>query len=196
MSGMLMLMRTNQEPNEADREAADVLVSSLFGEHKYLLKRYFSRRTRQQGKVDDLVQEAFLRFRHALYRTTVARVRNPVGLLYSIAGHVLIDQFRREIPGAHKSLENLTPHFPDPAMGLEEWVCKTETLQLREEIVNALPEQQRQVVQLRVEGATPAEIAELMHISVGRVYRLLNRASERCQRKWRQVDLFFDDGTP
>lgn len=193
-----MLMRTEEGPHDASA-AADAVVARLFIEHGHLLKRYLFRICREQDKVDDLVQEAFIRLRQTLSRATTAPVRNPIGLLYKIAERVLIDQLRREkVRGrrSEESLETLESHLPDPAMDLDEWVYRTEALKLCEEIVSALPDEQRRAVQLRVEGLKPGDIATEMNISVARVYRLLQLASERCQRKWLELDLFYDDGTP
>lgn len=182
------VMRTQDEADDAQRAHADVLVTQLFVEHAHLLKRNFSRICRQQDKLEDLVQEAFIVLRRALSRPTNDPIRDPIALLYTIAGHLLTDQLRREVAPNRFSqpLDATVSQVPDPAMGLDEWMCRNESLRLRREIINELPAEQRRAVQLRVQGLKAAEIAGEMQVSATRVYRLLRLALERCQRRWRE----------
>jgi RNA polymerase sigma factor (sigma-70 family) len=182
------LMRTEDELHGAQLAHVDVLVTQLFVEHAHLLKRNFSRICRQQDKLEDLVQEAFIVLRRALSRPTNDPIRNPIALLYTVAGHLLTDQLRREVAPNQISqpLDATVSQVPDPAMGLDEWLCRNESLRLRREIINELPAEQRRAVELRVQGLKAAEIAEEMHVSATRVYRLLRLALERCQRRWRE----------
>lgn len=193
-----MLMRTVDEPDDAARARADTVVKQLFHEHARALKRKFSRVCHQQDKLDDIVQEAFVVLGRALSRprATTDGVRNPVALLYTIAGHLLKDQMRREIASRHISQPfALASEVADPAMGLDDLMCREESLRLRQEIVDELPEEQRRAVQLRIVGSTPAEIAEELNIRPRkRVYRILRLALERCQRRWRELGI-DDDGT-
>lgn len=185
------LMRPEDEPDDAQRAHANALVTQLFVEHARLLKRNFSRICRQQDKLDDLIQEAFIALRRALSRPTNDPVRNPIALLYTIAGDLLTDQVRREVARNRFSqpLDALASQVPDPAVGLDEWLCRNESLRLRQQIVNELPVEQRRAVELRVQGLKPAEIAKEMHVSAMRVYRLLRLALERCHRRWRELEI-------
>lgn len=194
-----MLMRTVDEPDDAERERADVVVTRLFQTHARALKRKLSRTCQQQDALDDLVQEAFIVLRRALSRSRPPEdpVRDPVGLLYTIAGHLLADQVRRDVGSRQFSqpFDASASQVPDPTMGLDEWMCRAESLRLRQEIVDGLPEEQRRAVQLRVTGLKPAEIAHEMNIRPPeRIYRILRSALERCERRWRELGI-DDDGT-
>ena len=182
------LMRTEDEPDDAQRAHADALVTQLFVEHAHRLKRNFLRIYRQQDKIDDLVQEAFMGLRRTLSRPTDGPVCDPIALLYTIASHRLADQLRREVARKRfwQPLDALASQVPDPAMGLDEGMCRDESLRLRQEIVSELPAEQRRAVQLRLQGLNAAEIAKEMNVSVMRVYRLKRLALERCQRRWRE----------
>ena len=183
-------MRSEDEPDDVQRAHVDALVTQLFTEHARLLKRNFSRVCRQQHKLDDLVQEAFIVLRRALQRPNDP-VRDPIALLYTIAGHLLTDQVRREVASNRFSqpLDASAFQVPDPSMGLDEAILRSESLRLRQEIVSELPDDQRQAVHLRVQGLKAAEIAREMHVSSKRVYRLLRSALERCQRRWGELGI-------
>lgn len=79
------------EPDEA-RETEDWQNAELLRQYEGALRRFFGRRVRNAGEVDDLVQEAFARLIQSGDRTELQR---PIAYLFRIASNLLADHARR-----------------------------------------------------------------------------------------------------
>jgi RNA polymerase sigma-19 factor, ECF subfamily len=172
----------------------DQVVAQLYEEHAERLRRWFGRLCQYEDKIDDMVHDAFLRIATRLKATDREPVRDPVSLLYFAAGLVLTDQLRRQVKTKSR-LESLDSEAPLVDSGLlpDERLYRQESIRVRHAILEALPEEQRRVIQLQVSGLKPAQIAAQLEIPISAVRRRLQLAYRRCQRRLRALGLADDE---
>ena len=188
------LKTADTDPTDARDLEDESLVGELYIEHRVRLRAWFARLCRRADRLDDLVQEVFLQLGRRLSCQVREPVRDPVALLYHIAGNVLTDQLRRQL-SIEKATEPLHPYVTrlhDPGLALDELLCREEAIEKRRAIVQKLPDLQRRVVLFQVSGLKPAEIAGQMNLEVTRVYDLLRNAYRRCQRQLHAIGLSDD----
>jgi RNA polymerase sigma-70 factor (ECF subfamily) len=134
----------------------------------------YLRRWVRSTEVDDLKQEAYLRLIDA--RRTYRPDMPFRPWLFAIVRHTALDARRsRKRRALHESSDELVPEpaAPGPA---EEHLDGVRLM----EAMNALPEDQREVVWLaRVQGMTSVEIGKVVGASPGAVKVRLHRATER-----------------
>lgn len=97
------------------------------------------------------------------------------GWLFTIARHTVADAHRARRPVPLLAALSLTDGAPTP----EEVVVAEESERSVDALVARLPDQQRQVVQLRRAGLTDAEIAAALGLSGGNVRVIQHRAIRR-----------------
>jgi RNA polymerase sigma-70 factor (ECF subfamily) len=158
-----------------DRDAFGVLARRYQRRVFALGLRYF----REAADADDLVQETFLRAWRALDRYDVERPFAP--WLFRIAANWALTQLEtRRRRGGEELTESLEWDGPSPAESAD-------SARLRREVtaaVNALPEDQRVVLHLRVtEDLSYREIAETLDVPIGTVMSRLARARETLRGK-------------
>jgi RNA polymerase sigma factor (sigma-70 family) len=140
-----------------------------------------------------MVQDVFLRVTMRLKAVDRETVRDPVSLLYFVAGRVLTDQIRKG-----KTLNRLQPldsagPLADPGMPPDERLCRQESIRQRQAIIEALPEDQLTIIQLQVSGLKPAQIADRLRLPIWTIRQRLQLAYRRCQRKLRALGLLDDE---
>ena len=126
---------------------------------------------------EELAQEAFARV-----FSSQGEVRSPSGLLYQTARNLLIDRKRRERT-AGIVLEDGAPteSVPDETPSPEDQVLFRQRLERAAKMIERMPPKCRQVFLMQViDGASYAEIAAQMGISVATVKMHLVRAFEIC----------------
>jgi RNA polymerase sigma factor (sigma-70 family) len=171
----------------------DTVVTQLYAAHAARLRSWFGKLSQHNDKLDDMVQDVFLRLAMRLRDREREPVRDPVSLLYFMAGRVLTDQLRkRKTQNRFAPLDSAGP-LADPEIPLEERLCKQESIRERHAIIEALPEDQRSVIQLQVSGLKPAQIADRLHLPIWIVRRRLQLAYRRCQRQLRALGLSNDE---
>jgi RNA polymerase sigma-70 factor (ECF subfamily) len=137
-------------------------LERLYQEHAPVLFRFLIRLTGNEAEVKDILQEIFIR----LARTPdlLRHVRSPRSFLFRMAHRLAIDRARRD-EVRHRHLNDAQnarePHEIDvPSQSDVGW--RRDRL---EEVLAALPPEQRAVVLLKVwEELTFAEIAETLEI--------------------------------
>ena len=172
---------------EADAAALLRVVGGDFGAFEELVNRYkgrlfrhVRRRIADPHKAEDVTQEVFLRlFRGARaggYRAGQSRV---VTWLFTIAGNCVTDYLRAEavrsaMRGAREESEPQDPHDAAAAREGDSHVRR---------LLLALPEAQRQVVELHVlDGLSFADVAELVGAPVPTVKSRLAYALRKLKR--------------
>ena len=129
------------------------------------------------GEVDDVVQEAFIRF----YQT-LDRFRGEAAVstyLKRIAINRALDALRRRkrFLGRFRSRDDETYPVPEPSIEEDGRVEARERARLVHQAIEALPPKHRAVVVLRmIEGYSTEETAEMLDIPYGTVLSRLSRA--------------------
>ena len=137
----------------------------LYAEHGPALLRYLRRLTGRAESAEDLLQETFVQALRGLERLDSAL--SPKAWLFAIARHLGINarQRRREALPLVDDLAAGPQERPDP---------RREDMR---EAIAALPEKQREALQLRLaEGLSYEEIAQTLNIPVGTVRSRLHAA--------------------
>ncbi len=158
-----------------DREAFGRLVRRHQSRVFALGIRYF----RNAADADDLVQETFLRAWRALGRFDVDRPLVP-WLMRIGANWALTQLETRKRHGDEELDESIQWKGPSP----EADVDRTRLYEAVNRAVDALPEEQRVVLHLRItEGLSYREIAEALAWPIGTVMSRLSRARETLRAK-------------
>jgi len=140
-------------------------LRALYAEHAPMLLRYLYRLTGRRDEAEDLLQETFVQALKGLDRLEAAA--SPKAWLFAIARHLGLNarQRRREMLPLDGQLAAPADNEPDAR------------LERMREAIAALPEKQRDALQLRLgEGLTYEEIAVVLDIPVGTVRSRLHTA--------------------
>jgi len=160
-------------------------VQSLFEQFRLPVFRYVLRKTRDSGRAEDFVQEAFLRlFRHLRDERTLD---NPKAWLFTVASNLAIDanrgdQHTKDLDeAAWEKVENVVSgREADP----ERQVLQRERLDRMHVAVLNLTPLQRECLHLRAEGLRYREIGGLMGLSVSTVIDAVRRATLKLSREF------------
>jgi RNA polymerase sigma-70 factor (ECF subfamily) len=151
--------------------------------------RYTLMRVSDRESALDITQEAFMKYWDALSKGT--GIREPRAFLFTTVRHLIIDWYRKKKP---VSLEDITEGstdgdddsimpLVDPAsenfMDLE---LSAEARFLIEKIRDLEPTYQQAVYLRFVEGLSPKEIAEILHISVSAASVRVHRGIEKLRQ--------------
>jgi len=155
---------------------------SVYVAHREALVLYASRILGDAGRAEEVVQEAYFRFRTA---ASERLVEEPVRYLYRIVRNLALDgQRRRRLEGQYFPTQPETA--PDPADDRpspeDEAIARQ---QLRQVIaaLDTLPERTRIALEMhRFGGCTLKEIARHLGISVSMAQVLVIDGVKRCQR--------------
>lgn len=137
---------------------------------------------RNAEDAEDVVQETFFRAFRSGEADKVERMR---AWLARIAWRVAVDRVRKKAGNRHaKESEALLKWLPTSGLGAEESLLQGEKLALLERLLNGLPRDFREPLQLyTVEGMTSAEIAEVLGILESSVRTRLSRARKLLKEK-------------
>jgi RNA polymerase sigma factor (sigma-70 family) len=149
-------------------------IAALAREFEAPLRRFFSRRIKDQADVPDLLQEVFLRLSSM---ADASRIDHRDRFIFVVANNVLRDRFRRQTVrehDRHDPIDNFSLESSDfaPDRVLE---SKEAASALKRAILE-LPERTRDVFVLRImEGLKMADVADALGIST--------RAAEKHQAR-------------
>lgn len=158
----------------------DAIVRAALGDidaftplyHRYAppIYRWMYRETGDPDAAADLTSQVFVQVMQRLHQYQPEKASSFRAWLFTIARNLLRDSWRRYRPG------NAVPELPDPSPGPEEIaIHRLQMSELRIRL-DALPERQREIVELRLSGLTIREIADIQGTSEGAVRVAQNRA--------------------
>ncbi len=152
----------------------DETIGEMYQHHYEAVLRYVQRRVGCPQVAQDLTGDVFCKAVRTFGSYRPMR-ESALPWLYAIAGHTVIDHYRRQHPAA--ALE-LVPEAASPEMGPDEVVVWRELAVQAWVAAGQLPPAQRQALWLRFgEDRDLAEIADAMGRSVMAVKLLLHRAT-------------------
>lgn len=155
----------------------------LFVTHRAALVDYATPILGCRASAEDVVQDAYLRFRTATERTQDdgASIAHPVAYLYRTVRNLALNWLRRrgtEAPAPDQTvLETLVAPTPTP----EHQTLYREELRRVEQAMAELPERTRRAFELhRLGGYTLQQVADTLGISVGLTHQLVRSAMTFC----------------
>ncbi|MCW4462000.1 sigma-70 family RNA polymerase sigma factor [Sphingomonas sp. BT-65] len=155
--------------------AGKVSLEALDARFRASLDRYFSRRMRDRGEIEDLIQEVFLRLAR---RGSLDDVDKIGGYVFETASSVLTDRLRRKrsrFEADHEAFDG--QRHGDVDFSPERVLLGKEALGRATAVLLELPERTRVVfVMRRLEGMRYLDIAARLGISVSAVEKHMTRA--------------------
>lgn len=166
------------------------MIDKLISEHGAWLSGFLRGLTRREEDAEDAYQEVWVRVMRASCFVQRASCGGERAYLATVARSVVIDRYRREkryeltMDGPDETGVPLAPTLVDSAETPAE---RHERGATREEViaaVRALPEKQRAVVLMRIEGElTFQEIADAMRAPLGSVLTWMRTATETLAKR-------------
>lgn len=112
-----------------------------------------------------------------------AELDRPHAWVRKVAIRDAMKQVVRDAEGTRRAAEGGWAEFassPDPARIVE-------ARQQREELLGGLPDRQREVMALKLDGFEPTEIADILNLSPETVRSNLRHAREKLKKKYQQM---------
>ena len=157
------------------RGESNASLEALDARFRAWLDRYFSRRLRDRGEIEDLIQEVFLRLAK---RGSLEDVDKVGGYVFETASSVLNDRLRRKRSrheADHEAFDG--QQHGDVDFSPERVLLGKEALVRATAVLLELPERTRMVfVMRRLEGMRYLDIAARLGISVSAVEKHMTRA--------------------
>lgn len=149
--------------------------------------RYICYRVRTREEAEDLTADVFCRaLRH--WPRVRGELRSPRAWLFTLAGHCLVDYYRRVRGRVETSIDDRFG-LGDDLAGPEEASIRRQEMQTLLSSLDALPERDRTVLVLRFVGdLSHEEIGEILGISAGASAVALLRALRRLRRLYQEAD--------
>ncbi|MBZ0316673.1 MAG: sigma-70 family RNA polymerase sigma factor [Anaerolineae bacterium] len=173
MESEIQLLRQAREFNE---EA----LAAIFDTYYRPLYRYLYHQTGHVQTAEDLTAKVFQRFLEALHKGQGPE-KNLKAWLFKVAHHLAIDELRRFALRDHMPLDE---QLIDVKLGMDEHLYITHETERVHLALNKLTPQQRAVIILHfLEGLENAEIAHILHSTIGAVKALQHRALATLRRQ-------------
>ncbi|MBJ9984199.1 sigma-70 family RNA polymerase sigma factor [Acinetobacter sp. S40] len=152
-------------------------IDGLYREHKPWLYAWLCKKMGSHCDAADLTQDTFVKImtRYADYY-----YYEPRALLTTIAKSLMFNLYRRKrVEQAYLSV--LAETYPEHSISLEEQILWIETLCELCDIIEALPERQKQVFMLsQLQSLNYVQISEQLNISISTIKRDLTCAMAAC----------------
>lgn len=162
----------------------DRAALKVFQSHRASLVDYARVITGSDSRAEDVVQDAWLRFRKACNAVTL---REPLHYLYRIVRNLAVDENRRAALEASRcsvDMEAITHSLASEAPSPEDIAIARSELELVRTALGELPERTRIAVEMhRFGGHTLTEIAESLGISVGLAHTLVADGIKHCHHR-------------
>lgn len=150
--------------------------------HRPALVNYATRIMGERNSAEDIVQEAYFRFRKAAQSQ---QLDDPVHFLYRIVRNLALDLQRRLTVERRHALETLADdrRRQDQQVSVEEDVIAREQLGKLMQAMEALPERTRIALEMyRFGDCTLKQIADHLGLSVSYTHKLVKDAIKHCQQ--------------
>lgn len=146
------------------------------------LLSHATRITGDRGAAEEVVQEAWLRFRAGSVERSLDE---PVGYLHRIVRNLALDGRRRQRLEARLFAENAETEaakIASDAPRPEDAIIAGDELRIVSRTLAAMPERMRVAVEMhRVDGARLKDIAARLDVSVTTAHELVAQGVERCR---------------
>ncbi|MGD0300271.1 MAG: RNA polymerase sigma factor [Bryobacteraceae bacterium] len=161
----------------ARQQVTELYEASRAGVLRYLLSSGLD-----QGRAEEVMQEAFLRLYSALQ--SGEELTNARGWLFRVAHNLAMDSIKHRRPEAEWS-DTIAAALVENGVGAEKELLQKEWNESFQCEIQSLSKRQRLCLELRAQGLRYEEIAKLLNIKNSTVAELLRRGFERL-RKWNQ----------
>lgn len=164
----------------SNRSALRQRVTQVFELLRDPVYRYLFRVLDSRDEAEDLTQEAFLRLYAHLHKgNTVANVRAWV---FRVAHNLAIDAQRKK--GRVEPSEFPTPiEVRDPSPGADQKILNDEQRLRLQQALAALTSQERHCLELRAEGLSYREIADIFEMRMPTLVKYLGRIIKKLVRE-------------
>lgn len=155
--------------------------TGFYKTHHHWLSRWLQRKTGCSQQAADLAQDTFVRILTSNREDQqIENIREPRSYLVTIARRVLIDHIRRE--HIERAWLDALSQQPEPVtISPEEQLQIVESLCQLDNMLDGLGTKVRQAFLMsRLGGASYAEIARQLSVSVSSVKKYMARATEQC----------------
>lgn len=167
-------------------QSAPDLFRQQFDRHYPSVRRKLIALVRDEAAAEDLAQEAFLR----LYSNPPDQLDAVGGWLHRVLTRLAydyMDKKARERALAQKQEQSMLAQ-PQSAESHEQAIIAQDDQEQLREWLDSLPERDKQMLLLRYEGYSYAEIAEQLQVRQPQVGMMLKRAGERLKRRALQAE--------
>ena len=175
---------TDEELVTAHLQGRPGAFHRLYDRYRDRLIHFITRKTGDQDRAQDLVQEAFIRVTRHLHRFDTSKKFST--WVYTIAGNLSKNELRNRSRSPLVLFQRLTNNWDDDHRPLqfEDYSTKPDDLyrkrylrRLVEDTVQTLPEHHQLVFRLReLEGKSYEEISDITGVNLGTVKSRLHRA--------------------
>jgi RNA polymerase sigma-70 factor, ECF subfamily len=152
-------------------------IEELFAAHYGVLTRVIYRVVGDAGWAEELASEAFWK----LHRQPPSSDQNLAGWLCRTGLRLALDNLRKRKRRAH--YEALTP-APEGAESPEEALQRVERQARVRQVLAAMKPRQAELLVLRSEGHSLAELASILHLNANSVGTLLTRADAAFRKEY------------
>jgi len=163
----------------------------IFLAHRAALVDYATPIVGDRMRAEDVVQEAYIRFRAAGASQSAGRgIVQPVGYLYRIVRNLALDWARRlKLEGGRADAGAALAELPSPAPSPERTALYRDELRQVAAALAELPARTRTAFELhRLGGRTLHQVAGELGISVGLAHRLVHDAITHCAERLGALD--------
>lgn len=147
--------------------------------HESMLRAWLRGRYANDGDIDDIVQESYLRVLRAKETT---EIKSPKTFLFTIARNVAISHRRRlKTSACEPIVESANSNVIDISEAIPEVVSRNQEYELLKKAIATLPEKRRKIFIMRqIHGKTQKEIARELGISTHTVSAQLTNGLHKC----------------
>ena len=143
--------------------------------------RYCYFKVGHRQSAEDITQQAFLNLFEYEKKETI---KNPLAFLYTVAGNLCIDEFRRRKKETPEENETLIWKEKDNLTGWEDREEKTVLSMDMRAALKKIPREEQELLLLRYANELPVqEISSLLHISRFAVRRRLLKALQNLRKE-------------
>jgi RNA polymerase sigma-70 factor (ECF subfamily) len=173
-------IRIGRESIRTARPTIKERVATLYENHREDIYRFLVGHGLQPAKAQELAQDVFVNLFVSLTKGT--EISSERAWLYSVAGKLAVDYWRREGRPMWVELDSMPTiagNLRSTDMTPEASAVWRQRLQRVAAMMARLSKEQRLVIQLRLQGLRYRAIAEILGVSVSTTAEMLSTAVER-----------------
>jgi len=155
-------------------------VVQIFQHLRDPVYRYIFMALKNQEEAEDLTQEVFLRFYSCLHQGQ--SVRNIRAWVFRVAHNLVIDRQKRKLVPGQLDVA-LWDQTQDPAPGAEQRMLDEEKDKRLHKALAQLSSQEKECLELRAEGLSYQEIADILEMRLPTLVKFLGRIIKKLVRE-------------